>query len=139
MDALDGSLCGLHRTYLQPNGQKLDVRDPRRSLGHVRGCAIRLGEATEELIICEGLEDGLTLHQELQIPVWVSGGTANLPNMNIPDFVFRIVIAADNDPPGERAAMRAADRLSFGRRTVRIMRPDPRFKDFNDEHRGIEA
>lgn len=137
--ALDGSLSGLHRTYLQPNGQKLDVGDPRRSLGRVRGCAIRLAEATEELIICEGLEDGLTLFQELQVPVWVSGGAANLPNMNIPDFVSTLVIAADNDPPGLRAAWQAADQLCFGRRKVRIMRPDLRFKDFNDEHRGIEA
>ncbi|MBX9925505.1 MAG: toprim domain-containing protein [Hyphomicrobiaceae bacterium] len=103
---LDGSITGLHRTFLQPNGAKLAVANPRRTLGHVRSNAIRLGEANDELIICEGLEDGLTLFQGLDgaTPVWVAGGAKNLPLMAIPETVRTLTIAADNDPVGEQAA-----------------------------------
>lgn len=136
--ALDGSITGLHRTFLQPNGAKLAVANPRRTLGHLRGNAIRLGEADDTLIICEGLEDGLTLFQALDgaTPVWVAGGAQNLPLMAIPKTVQSLTIAADNDPVGEQAAQRAVDTFSVGGRQVHIMRPEPTFKDFNDQFVG---
>ena len=43
IEGLDGSLVGLHRTYLTPAGTKLDVTEPRLTLGYPRGGAIRLG------------------------------------------------------------------------------------------------
>ena len=140
IEALDGSLVGLHRTYLTPGGAKLDVPNPRLTLGQARGGAIRLAAATDQLLICEGLEDGLTLFQQLdgECPVWVSGGATFLHQMAIPATVRCLTIAADNDPPGERAAQRAADVFGVGGREVRIMRPAPWAKDFNDQLRGIE-
>jgi DNA primase len=138
--ALDGSMVGLHRTYLQLNGRKLEVPAPRLTLGQIRSCAIRLGEPDDHLIICEGLEDGLTLYQELDgHPVWVSGGASLMPAMSIPDDVQCLTIAADNDAVGERAAHRAADAHGTGKRDVRIMHPNAAFKDFNDELRGKTA
>jgi DNA primase len=137
--ALDGSLAGLHRTYLQPNGAKLGVANPKLTLGQVRGNAIHLGEATDRLIICEGLEDGLTLYQELGVPVWVACGASFLHLLALPDTVRSLTIAADNDPPGEKAAWRAVDAHSTGGRVPSIMRPSSGFADFNDELRGIES
>lgn len=142
IEALDGSLVGLHRTYLTPAGAKLDVPEPRLTLGYPRGGAIRLGKVTaDHLIICEGLEDGLTIYQELTkpIPVWVAGGASFLHLMGIPDEVRCLTIAADNDAPGERAARRAADKLGVGGREVRIWRPKPGFKDMNDQLRNIRS
>lgn len=139
IEALDGSLVGLHRTYLTPHGAKLDVPNPRLTLGNVRGGAIRLGAANDRLIISEGLEDGLTLYQELGVPVWVAGGASFLHLMAIPDTVRSLTIAADNDAAGERAAQRAADFFSVGGREVWIMRPKHGFKDFNDQIRGIQS
>lgn len=138
LETSGGSLVALHRTYLTHNGCKLDVPNPRLSLGQVRGSAIRLSIATNELIICEGLEDGLTLFQELggHVPVWVAGGASFLASMAIPDSVRSLTIAADNDPAGEQAAMRAADSHQRQGRTVKIMRPSAAFKDFNDEFQG---
>src|SRR3546814_9716901 len=101
IDGPDGSMVGLHRTYLQPNGTKLDVANPRMTLGQVRGGAIRLGEASGKLIVCEGLEDGLTLHEGLGIPVWVACGAAFMRHMVIPETVRTLIIAADNDAAGE--------------------------------------
>jgi DNA primase len=140
-EALDGSLVGLLRIYLSPSGSKLAVDEPKLSFGHVKGAAIRLGEPTsDELIICEGLEDGLTLYQELTkpTPVWVAGGTSLLPSIAVPDWVQRLTIAADNDAAGERAARRAVDAFDVGGRVVRVMRPEPQFKDFNDQLRNIK-
>lgn len=137
IEALDGSLVGLHRTYLQPNGTKLPVANPRLTLGQVRGCAIRLGEVSDQLIICEGLEDGLTLHQTLDVPVWVACGAGLMRSMALPDTVSTLTIASDNDAPGELATQHAADVFGVGGRTVRIMRPAKGFKDFNDQLRGI--
>lgn len=137
IEAQDGALVAVHRTYLQPNGKKLDVPDPRRTLGQVRGHAIHLGQVADELIICEGLEDGLTLHQELELPVWVAGGASLLHSMVVPEQVRCLVIAANNDPAGEVAAYRAADAMAVMGRRVRIMRPTHGFKDFNDEHCGV--
>lgn len=139
IDDLEGSLIGLHRTYLTLHGQKLGVPDPRRTLGYVKGGAIRLGHATDELIICEGLEDGLSLFQQMDgaIAVWVAGEAAFLSLMMIPPEISKLTVAADNDEPGERAALKAANTFSVGNRDVRIMHPDPAFKDFNDQLQGI--
>ncbi len=137
IESSDGSLVGIHRTYLQPNGKKLDVPDPRRTLGQVRGNAIHLGAVADELIICEGLEDGLTLHQELELPVWVACGASFLRSMVVPEQVRSLVIAADNDPPGEEAAYRAAEAMAVLGRRVRVMRPTPGFKDYNEELCGV--
>jgi DNA primase len=137
IEAPDGTLAGVHRTYLQPSGKKLSVRDPKRTLGQVRGNAIHLGAVADELIICEGLEDGLTLHQELELPVWVACGASSLHSMVIPAQVRSLVIAADNDPAGEMAAYRAADAMAVLGRRVGIIRPASGFKDFNDELCGV--
>lgn len=137
IDDLEGSVVGVHRTYLQPNGAKLDVPNPRMTLGSLRGGAIRLGTAADRLIICEGLEDGLTLYQELNVPVWVAGGAGFMRQMILPQTIRSLIIAADNDAAGELAAQRAADTHNINGRDVRIMRPDPAFKDFNDQLQGI--
>lgn len=131
----DGSLTGLHRTYVTPTGAKLPVASPRLTLGQVRGSAIQLSKVTDKLVICEGLEDGLTLFQELdeQMPVWVAGGASFLSAMVIPDCVTSLIIAADNDTAGERAAQHAGEAHQSGQRNVKIMRPSAPFKDFNEE------
>lgn len=137
VDDLNGVLVGVQRTYLQPNGKKLDVSNPRMTLGQIRGSAIQLAEATDQLIICEGLEDGLTLFQDLGVPVWVACGAVLMRHITIPNTVRSLTIAADNDAAGQLAAQRAADAHNINGREVRIMRPDPLFKDFNDQLQGI--
>lgn len=132
-----GSLAGLHLIYLQPNGSKLAVPGPKRTWGQVRGCAIRLGHAIDELTICEGLEDGLTLYQVFGTPVWVACGVGLLKSMVIPDTIKSLTIAADNDAAGMSGAQEAGDAHNVSGRCVNIMRPSPGFRDFNDELRGI--
>ncbi|WP_288934773.1 toprim domain-containing protein [uncultured Sphingomonas sp.] len=133
-----GALEGIQRTFLTVDGRKLPVRDPKLSLGRVRVGAIRLGDPAAELVLCEGLEDGLSLAQELPGScVWAAPGAGMLAAMCLPPIVSIVVIAADNDAAGEQAARRAAERFASKGRQVRIMRPDPAYKDWNDQLRGI--
>jgi len=132
------TLEGIQRTFLTADGRKLPVRDSKLSLGRVRGGAIRLGDPAAELVLCEGLEDGLSLAQELpSASVWAAPGAGMLSAMCLPPIVSRVIIAADNDASGELAAMRAAERFASEGRHVRIMRPDLAYKDWNDQLRGI--
>jgi DNA primase len=132
---------GIQRTFLTPDGRKAASTDDKVkfSLGRVRGGAIQLAPASAGLIVTEGLEDGLTLAQGLDEPVWVAAGTSMLPNMVLPDVVRTVVIGADGDPPGEAAAAKAGQAFFATGRQVRILRPAAGFKDFNAELMGATA
>ncbi|KPF91318.1 hypothetical protein IP81_11435 [Novosphingobium sp. AAP83] len=132
-------VTGIQRIWLASDGMgKADVPKPKRSLGHVKGGAIRLGDlgTSKTLTVCEGPEDGLSLMALFGRPVWASGGTSFLPAMQFPPNVQSVVIGADNDPAGRDAAQRAAHAFAQRGLTVRIIRPIEPFKDFNDELRG---
>jgi DNA primase len=136
--AASGAVEGIQRTFLTADGCKLPVRDPKLSLGRVRGGAIRLAEPANEVVLCEGLEDGLSLAQELpDAHVWAAPGAGMLSAISLPSIVSRVIIAADNDAPGEQAAMRVAERFASEGRLVRIMRPELAYKDWNDQLRRI--
>jgi len=134
----EGKVIGIQRTYLKPDGSgKADVPAPKLSLGRIRGGAIRLAPAAGELVVTEGMEDALTLQQELGRSVWAAAGASMLPSMVFPSGVRSIVIGADNDASGEREARKAGEAFSDCGLEVRMMRPDAGFKDFNDQLRGM--
>lgn len=124
--------AGIQRTYLDQDGRKANVAPVKMSLGRIGGCAIRLTPVAGELVVCEGLEDGLSLLQELGRPVWVAAGASMLSSLMFPKVVRSVIIAADRDPAGEREASKAAAAFIGRGLTVRTMRPAPGFKDFND-------
>jgi DNA primase len=115
-----------------------DLPKPKLSLGKVAGGAIRLGDLNGAgmVTVCEGPEDGLSLLKMLGGPVWVAAGATMLPAMQFPPEVRSIVIGADNDPAGERAAHDAARAFAARGLFVRIIRPLDGFKDWNDELQG---
>lgn len=127
-----GKIGGIQRTYLRSGGRgKLTVEKPKLSLGAVRQNAIRLAPADAEMILCEGLEDGLTLQQDLGLPTWVAAGAGMLPSLVLPALCRHVILAIDNDQTSaEFAAATRRVHLAAGRE-VSIMKPSPRFKDFN--------
>ena len=137
-----GELTGVQRTFLLPDGTgKAKVAKSKLSLGKVSGSAIQLEPnfASGEAVVCEGLEDGLSLAQIAAASVWVAAGASMMPNMEFPISVTSIIIASDNDYAGMVAAKKAAEAF-FGRGLpVRLFRPLEGFKDFNDELRGIRS
>lgn len=136
----DNQAIGIQRTYLNEAGTgKAAVSKAKLSLGSVKGGAIRLAPCAARLVVCEGIEDGFTLQQQMGLAVWVAAGAGMLPAMRFPPGVTSVVIGADADAAGEAAARKAAHALALGGRQVRIIRPMEGFKDFNDELRGVAA
>lgn len=134
-----GAVTGIQRIWLAHDGMgKADVAKPKRSLGQVKGGAIRLGEldGTGTLTVCEGPEDGLSLLEMLGGPVWVAAGSTFLPAMQFPPEVRSILIGADSDPAGREAADKAAHAFTDRGLSVRIIHPIAGAKDFNDELTG---
>lgn len=134
-----GEITGLQRIWLASDGMgKAEVATPKKSLGNVKGGAIRLGDldGTGAVTVCEGPEDGLSLLEMLGGAVWVAAGATFLPAMQFPAEVRSVVIGADNDAAGELQAAEAARCFAARGLQVRIIRPLAHFKDFNDELRG---
>lgn len=142
-----GDLVALQRTYLTEDGRKAVTkatdtdRKPKvkYSLGNVIGGSIQLGPPSASILVCEGLEDGLTLAQGLGRSVWVAAGTSMMPAMIFPPSVRSVVIGADGNAPGEAAAQKAAEAYTASGLSVRIMRPTPPFADFNAELMGVRS
>jgi hypothetical protein len=128
-DAITGEAMTLHRTWIKANGDKADVDPPRLLLGKHRkaGGVIRLwpdDTVTNGLAIAEGLETALavaTVHR----PVWSLIDAGNLAAFHVLAGIESLLIVADNDPAGIRAADQCARRWHDAGREVRIAIPPP--------------
>jgi phage/plasmid primase-like uncharacterized protein len=130
---LGGTIAGIHRTYLKPDGtSKAEIEHNKKTLGPVRACAVHLTAADRVLVICEGIETGLSILQATGLHVWAALGTSNLANVELPSFVREVFIAADNDDPGMMAAHEAADSYRTRGCQVRIVSPRTEKADWND-------
>lgn len=143
---VDGAeqLIGLQRIFLADGGRsKARMEKPKRSLGRVKGGALRLNSDIDtvhsELIVTEGPEDGLSLAQELDREVWVTLGTALMPHVEYPARVTSIIVAGQNDAPGRQAVEKASEELAERGFDVSAMWPRDGFKDWNDQLRGIRS
>lgn len=137
-----GEITGVQRTFLLPDGTgKAKVAKPKLSLGKVSGSAIQLDPdfTHGEAVVCEGLEDGLSLAQLAGSSVFVAAGASMMSTMEFPTSVTSIIIASDNDHAGMMAAKKAADAFFSQGLPVRLFRPLDGCKDFNDELRGIRS
>ncbi len=116
--------CAVHRTFLASDGQgKAPVDTPKMSLGPCRRGAVRLAEATEQLMVGEGIETVLAAMQATGRPAWAALSTGGLRVLDLPPHVKEVIILGDPDLPGEQAAQFAAARWVRERRRVRIARP----------------
>ena len=128
----DGDVTGLHRTWLREDGAgKANLSPAKAMLGICRGGAVRLADMDDKVGVSEGIETGLSVQQATGLPVWSALSTSGLTGLVLPARVRRVVILADGDEPGEKAARTAAARWRLEGRSVRIARP-PRGCDFND-------
>lgn len=129
----DDKLVGIQRTFLNAAGTgKAAVPKPKLSLGRVSGGAIRLAPCAASLVVCEGLEDGLTLQQQLGRAVWVAAGASMLPAMVFPAGVRSVAIGGDADEAGEASARKAAEAFALRGIETRVFFPIDA-KDFNQE------
>ncbi len=132
VQTLDRRITAIHRTFLLPDGRgKAQVSEPKMALGHIGAGAVRLAAATEELVLAEGIETALSVLQATGKPVWACLGTSGLRAVFLPPEVKTVIIAADADEAGEKAAQDAARRFYLEGREVKIARPPARM-DWND-------
>jgi putative DNA primase/helicase len=129
-----GAAVAVHRTYLRRDGgAKAAVEPSKASLGPVWGGAIRLDAVAPEMVVAEGIETAASAGCLLGLPAWVAISAGNLRSgVMLPAEVKSVVIAADADEPGERAACDAASRWQREGRRVRIARLNLAGQDFND-------
>ena len=133
VQAADGRLSGLHRTYLRLDGRgKTGVEPAKKMLGTCRGGTVRLAAAGRRLALCEGIETGLSIRQVCpDLPVWCALSAGNLDRLLLPPEVEEVVLIADGDLVGLTAAQRAAQCYGASRRRIRLVELPPGM-DAND-------
>jgi len=139
---IDGRFTGILRTWFDPTAPDLKLRiEPRKAaLGTEAGAAVRLTPyQSSEIVLVEGIEDGLSLIQaNPELTVWVALGS-NLQGVRCPNTVSTVVLAGDNDLAGRKAVYAAVREFRRQGRQVRTLFPPVGVKDFNDELRLAQA
>ena len=128
-----GRPVALHRTYLTEDGHKAPVPSPKKIMKvyDLAGSSVRLFTPRDGVLaVCEGVEDALSAWVLWKIPAWATIGTSGLKGFVPPEDVREILILADNDEPGKRAALDLARRLEEIGKAVRIRIPSGQ-KDIN--------
>jgi putative DNA primase/helicase len=140
VQAPDGRLNGLHRTYLRPDGHaKADVEPVKKMLGACRGGAVRLTPVGRRLALCEGVETGLSIREACSdLAVWCALSAGNLDRLRLPPEVEEVALVADGDPVGEQAARKAKWACLDQGLRVRLVLP-PAGQDINDVLRRAPA
>ena len=141
VEGADG--CAIHRTYLAPDGRGkagLDGGD-KLMLGAVAGGAVRLTEAQNTIVVCEGIETGLALASGLlrrPATIYAALSTSGIRGLILPPSPGRITVATDGDDAGRAAGQELAERAHATGWQVSLL-PAPQGKDWNDVLLGKEV
>jgi phage/plasmid primase-like uncharacterized protein len=132
----DNALLGAHLTFLTLNGAAKIAGDrPRQMFGRAKGGYVVCGvtDAEEPLIVGEGIETTLSAMQLAGLPGIAALSATNLgsPDLTVPACT-EVIIGADNDEAGLKAAMKLGERLQAEGRTVRIAKSPLADTDWND-------
>jgi putative DNA primase/helicase len=135
-DAVTNEPISLHRTWIRPDGTKAPIT-PSRMLAanhRAKGGVIRLwpDEAvTLGLAVAEGIETALSVAHAFA-PAWSVIDAGNLAAFPVLNGIDSLLIAADGDPVGRKAAEDCAVRWLAAGREVSIVDPGEGH-DWNDE------
>ena len=132
------TVAGVHRTYLTGDGTDKAILSPNKMmLGLIKGGATRLSSPGSKLILAEGIETALSCFCATNIPTWSCLSASGMIDIVVPplEITQEIIICADGDNAGQKAAYKLAERLHRTGYGVR-MAPSPQGQDFNDVLRG---
>lgn len=134
---LEGSLTGLHRTWLDPvTAMKSPVDLPRKAMGNLLGNGVRMGDVDTVMAAGEGLETMLSLRLALpKLPAVAALSANHLSALNLPTTLLRLYIVVDNDPAGLCAATSLATQAKA--QGIEVIQLTPRLGDFNDDLRTL--
>jgi hypothetical protein len=89
---------GVQAIYLNKDGRKANVPNPKKVFGKTKGLSVKLGELNGSLLhLCEGLETGLAIYQALHEPVRAVLSANNLDSQAFPEAINEIHIWEDCD------------------------------------------
>ncbi|MBV1706291.1 MAG: toprim domain-containing protein [Hyphomicrobiales bacterium] len=142
-----GDFAAVHVTFLNRDGSgKADVSRGKIIFGAFGGAAIRLREplAPEPgpLVICEGIEDGLTIAAARpDWRIWAAGSLGNIGAQPCPAGCTALVVAADQDAKSATIAALERGLAQLGRHgvPVEVVFPGHGAKDFNDLRRMADG
>jgi hypothetical protein len=116
----DDAVRGVHLTRIRPDGSgKAVFDDPDQTakimIGLSMGSPVVIAPANDLLgmAITEGIEDGLSVHQDTGLGVWVAGAASRMPALAdvLPPYIECTTIIADDDPDGRRFAAELIARI----------------------------
>jgi hypothetical protein len=134
---------GVHRTFFTKKGQRLD-KSAKMMLGPCSGGAVRLSDVFGPLVVCEGIETGLSLLSGLLSgphSVWAALSTSGIKGLTLPRVPGELIVATDSDDSGagwDAGIRLASDAYALGWSVSMLPAPDG--MDWNDALRsGVTA
>ena len=132
-DIITNEPCGVHRTFLDGAGRKLD----RKMLGRAKGAAIKL-DAHEDVVaglhLGEGIETGLAARQLGYRPTWALGSAGAVACFPVLAGIEAIGVLVENDQASQRAADACCERYELAGCEAWIIEPPA--GDINDTLRA---
>ena len=136
---LDGTITGVHRTWLDPDGfdhvrlGKAPIDTPRRAMGDLLGNAVRFGMADDDVLVAgEGIETMLSLRCILPtLPMAAALSANHLSAMALSPSLRRLYIARDADAAGDVVQAVLSQRAETA--GIEAIPLSPRLGDFNED------
>jgi putative DNA primase/helicase len=131
----DNTAVTMHRTFIDADGNKLDVKKCKKilpCLAHkkMNGGAVQLFplDSKRVLGIAEGIETAIAAHERFGVPVWAATNAGMMECFEPPKKLNELLIFGDNDQnyTGQKAAYVLANRsvIQFKIPVVRVHIPD---------------
>jgi hypothetical protein len=112
----DTALRGVHITRLAADGGKAATEPNKLMIGPSAGSPIVLAPPNDSLglVITEGIEEALSIHEATGLGAWAAGCASRLPGLAdaIPHYIDCVTINVDDDDDGYRYANELGVRLS---------------------------
>ena len=101
---------GIHLTFLKPDGSgKAGTARDKIMIGPSNSWPLVLAPMNDPLglIVCEGIETGLSLFEATGCGVWVAGSAGRMPALadKIPDYTDVVTIAGETDTAGRNGVV----------------------------------
>ncbi|HEV2559241.1 MAG TPA: toprim domain-containing protein [Microvirga sp.] len=102
-------IAGVHLTLLRPDGsEKADISPNKIMVGKSGGSPLVLAPPNDllGLLVTEGIEDALSLHEATGLGAWAAGSASRMPALApaIPSYAGAITVVMDADPAGRTNA-----------------------------------